>query len=195
MRKTIILLFLSIGFSVQSIACSCESDWDDSFKKTLRQADFVALVKIISFDEYLDDFVLGYKEKIPYSMTAEVIKKYKGREERKRIQIIGDDGAQCRPYLSEFEINKQYLVAPSRFDNSDSTQYYFFICRTEYLEVNIEENIAYGKYSLLQSQITVDRVESDISKLETSSLHLELVVVLLLILMVFLFFRIKRVHK
>lgn len=129
-------------------------------------------------------------------MTAEIIRKYKGREERKRIEVLGDDGVECRPYLSEFEVGKYYLIAPNKIDNSDSIQYYFFICSTEYLEVNKEENMAFGKYTLLQRRIDISKFESEILKNDLSFWNLKFLTSILLIgVALLVIISMKRAHN
>ncbi len=181
------LIFLFILFSsFELFACSCSRNWNDSFSLTAENSEFVALVKIISFDEYLDREITDYDGRMPYSMTAEIIKKYKGKESRKRITIFGDNGMLCRPYLSDFEINGYYLVSPNPLDNSANTEYDFFFCRTEYLKVDIESNKAYGNYSMFRNQIDLDTFES---KLENgiwdlviiSSIGILLIIVLIIV--------------
>ena len=154
------------------IACSCSRSWNDSFSKTAKYSEFVALVKVISFDSFLEREFSDDEEKIPYSMTVEIIEQYKGKESRKRITIYGDDGMMCRPYLTDFEINGYYLISPNPLDNSVNTEYDFFACRTEYLEVNIDSNEAYGNYSLIRNKIDLDNFES---KLENGDWDLEII--------------------
>jgi len=150
---------------------------------TAENSEFVALVKIISFDEYLDREITDYDGKMPYSMTAEIIKKYKGKESRKRITIFGDNGMLCRPYLSDFEINGYYLVTPNPLDNSENTEYDFFSCRTEYLKVDIESNKAYGNYSMFRNQIELDSFEN---KLENSNRDLVIIITIGILLILIL---------
>jgi len=127
---------------------------------TAENSEFVALIRVLSFDEYLERDISGYEGKMPYSMTVEIIKKYKGGESRKRIKIWGDDGTMCRPYLSEFKINNYYLIAPHALNNTANTEFEFFSCRTDYLRVDISTNKAYGKYSLIKRQIDIKTFES-----------------------------------
>jgi hypothetical protein len=126
---------------------------------TAENSEFVALIKILSFDEYLEVDIMGDEGKIPYSMTAEIIMKYKGKETRNRINILGDNGILCRPYLTDFKINGYYLVAPIPIDNTPNTDYEFFVCRTDYLMVDISKKKAYGKYSLIRYQIDITTFE------------------------------------
>lgn len=124
----------------------------------------MALVKIISFDEYLEYDISGHEGKMPYAMTVEIIKKYKGKEQREKIKILGDNGILCRPYLSDFGINGYYLISPHQLENNLNTEYDFFTCRTEYLKVDINSNIAYGKYSMIRNRIDLEAFERKLNK-------------------------------
>lgn len=145
--------------------CSCSTDWNDSFSKTVEEAGFVALIKVISFDEYLDweRYDDGSDEKIPYAMTVKIIQQYKGTETRKEVTILGDNGILCRPYLSDFELNGYYLIAPSRLDQSADTEFDFFACRTDYLKVDMETKTAHGNYSMFQDQVELETFEADLN--------------------------------
>ena len=157
MRHTLIIAIILVFSAYKAFSCSCFHTWNDSFRLTARTSEFVALIKVISFDHYLEDDY--YHEKIPYSMTVEIIEKYKGDENRKFIRIWGDNGILCRPYLTEFEINGYYLAAPIPIENTVNTDYEFFICRTDYLTVDIAENKAYGNYSLIRKKIKISTFE------------------------------------
>lgn len=147
--------------SFNSFACDCKCDGDCSFSQISSGMEFVALVKIIEYSDFLD-------QKMPFSMTVEIIKKYKGTESRKRIKIWGDDGAQCRPYIAEFEIGKYYLIAPTLIkENSElekKDDYDFFSCWTDYLTVDIDKGIAHGEYSKKRNKITLKEFESELKK-------------------------------
>jgi|TARA_R110001599_G_scaffold24835_5_gene89440 hypothetical protein len=159
LKKVIILIFLSIFPFLKVLACSCGVAWNDSFSRTAQNSELVVLIKVLSFDEYLEDDILGYDGKMPYSMTVEIIKKYKGKESRNKIKILGDDGILCRPYLSEFKVGNYYLAAPLAIYATSNTDYEFFSCRTDYLKVNISANRAYGKYSLIRYIINLKAFE------------------------------------
>lgn len=160
LRQTLLIISFLVFSSIEILACSCSHSWNDSFRLTAENSEFVALVKIISFDEYLKDEIIGYDGKMPYSMTVEIVKKYKGTESRNRIKVLGDNGALCRPYLSNFEVNSYYLISPNLIDNTADTEYDFFVCRTEYLKVDITTNKAYGNYSMLRKQIDIKTFEN-----------------------------------
>ena len=64
--------------SFNSFACDCECDGDCSFSQISSGMEFVALVKVIEYSDFLDQETIGYDKKMPFSMTVEIIKKYKG---------------------------------------------------------------------------------------------------------------------
>lgn len=191
MRKKLLIISFVLFCSSELSACSCSSAWNDSFSRTAKTSEFVTLVKILSYDKYLENEIMGFDGSMPYSMTAEIIKKFRGKESRKTITILGDNGILCRPYLSDFEINGYYLVSPIPMDNSANTEYFFSSCRTDYLKVNIQTNKAHGKYSLIRNQIDIKTFES---KLENGDWDLAKVGLLgiLLILMFSIFRRNKK---
>ncbi|WP_159092206.1 hypothetical protein [Aquimarina sp. Aq107] len=190
-RSVLIVLFIFF-YSSDVFACSCSFAWNDSFSRTIKNSEFVALVKIISFDKYLDEDILGHNGKMPYSMTVEIIKKYKGNEKRKKIKILGDNGMLCRPYLSYFKINSYYLVSPNALDNSANTEYDFFSCRTEYLNVDMDSNVALGNYSLIRNQINLDKFENKVKNGDWDILLLSLILSSTILLLLFMRRNIKR---
>ncbi|RED37666.1 hypothetical protein DFQ10_1262 [Winogradskyella eximia] len=154
--------------SFNSFACDCECEGDCSFKGVANGMEFVALVKVIEYSDFLDYEIDGYGKKMPFSMTVEIVKKYKGTESRKRIKIWGDDGAQCRPYIADFEVGKYYLIAPNRIEENSELgkkdDFDFFSCWTDYLTVDYDNGIAYGEYSKRKDKITLKEFESGIKK-------------------------------
>ncbi|MDH7914647.1 hypothetical protein [Winogradskyella sp. SYSU M77433] len=166
LKKILLLTIMLISFS--SFACECECEGDCSFSGVANGMEFVALVKVIEYSDFLNEEIIGYEGKMPFSMTVEIIKKYKGTESRKRIKIWGDDGAQCRPYIAEFEIGKYYLIAPTRIEKDSElgkqNDYDFFSCWTDYLTVDIENGIAIGEYSKKRNKILLKELENELEK-------------------------------
>ncbi|MEZ4816901.1 MAG: hypothetical protein R2776_02875 [Flavobacteriaceae bacterium] len=167
--KHLILTLILIFSSLKGYSCECYCPDDCSFSVISTKSKFVALVKIISFDDFLNDEILGYDGKMPYSMTVEIIKKYKGSESRNRIKIWGDNGMLCRPYIANFKIGEYYLIAPSilgefAMEVENELDYDFFSCHTDYLKVDMEELIAIGEYSKSKNEIKLSDFEIDIKK-------------------------------
>ncbi len=156
--KKILLLVVQIFLCTCThlYACSCSSAWNDTFLRTARSNEYVALVKVLSFDAFLnDEFKRGHEEKIPYSMTVEVIRNYKGFTEGEKIIIYGDNGILCRPYLNVFELDAYYLIAPIQYEYEGEQSFSFFICRTDYLKVNKSSNTVVGNYSFLRNSASL----------------------------------------
>lgn len=169
MRKIILVLAINILSAFQLFACECECVGDCSFSTISKSSELVALVKVISYDDYLDEEIMGHNGKMPYSMTLEIVKKYRGNESRTRIKVWGDNGAECRPYIAYFKIGRHYLVAPDQLGEyglpgEGPKDYAFFSCNSDYLKVNLEENKAYGHYSETRSEINLVEFEREIEK-------------------------------
>lgn len=169
MKKTFVLVLLLL-FSVKSFACSCECNGDCSFSQISKGSEFVALVKVIEYSDFLDEEIYDYDGKMPYSITVEVIEKYIGSEKRKTIKIWGDNGMLCRPYIANFEIGKYYLIAPSKIgetsDKGVKDDYDFFSCFTDYLTVDFDKQIAYGEYSKKENQVSLNDFERELKSLK-----------------------------
>ena len=183
-RRLLLSIAFYCSFTATLVSCTCHNQWNDSFKRTTSINDFVGLVKIISFDEYVDGSWSDDKDSIPYVMTVEIIQQYKGALNEETIKIYGDDGVMCRPYLSSFELGEHLLIAPSLLDPSDNS-YAFFFCRTEYLSVDMETRTAIGNYSFWRKQISLDSVERNLNYGEWDVG----IVVLLSLLLFFLIYR------
>ena len=177
MKKVLLILTLLLLSLVEGNACSCSRPWNDSFSRTAKSASFIALVKIVSFDEFLNTEFNEAGEPIPYAMTAEIIRQYKGEASSKRIRIVGDNGILCRPYLNEFELNGYYLIAPKLEENAT---YYFHVCTTDYLTVDYDAKKVRGKYSLLRSRISLNRFENKLNNGDYDLLWASLIVATLI---------------
>ncbi|MBO6522645.1 MAG: hypothetical protein JJ971_02370 [Balneolaceae bacterium] len=184
MKQTLLLISFLICPFFEVLACSCGWAWNDSFSRTAEKSELVALIKVLSFDEYLEDDILGYDEQMPYSMTVEIIKKYKGRESRKKIKVLGDTGILCRPYLAEFKVGSYYLAAPIPIDSTSNTEYDFSVCRTDYLKVDTITNRAYGKYSMIRYIINLKAFERKLKNRDWDYVIISSIVSLLIIIFV-----------
>ena len=54
MKKTFVFL-LTLIISLKSFACSCECKGDCSFIKISKGSEFVALIKVIEYSDFLDE--------------------------------------------------------------------------------------------------------------------------------------------
>lgn len=161
------LLFIIILFiSAKGISCSCSCNWNCRFGAIADNQEFVALVKVLEHS----DFIEYADGRIPYSMTVEIINRYKGSESRSVIKIWGDNGSLCRPYIQEFVVGNYYLIAPSKITersaetDEETGGYDLFSCWTDYLTVDYEKKIAYGEYSWWRKEITLEKFERKLKK-------------------------------
>ena len=172
--KGVLILTLIVFFTSTSYSCDCECMNDCSFHKIFMSSKFVALVKVISYDNYLGREIMGYNKNMPQSMEVEIIRLYKGFETRKKIRIWGDNGMLCRPYIANFAIGDYFLIAP-RFIKVPSSlkestvDYEFFSCVTDYLRVDKRLKVAYGEYKEKQNKILLRSFEKIINRMKEAT--------------------------
>ncbi|MHA7059508.1 hypothetical protein ACWGOQ_0019945 [Aquimarina sp. M1] len=161
-----LLVLIIVFHSLELTACDCQCNGDCSFSTSI--GGFVALVKVIEYSEFSEYEMNGETKKMPLAMKVEVIKKYKGEESREIIQIWGDNGALCRPYTGYFKIGKHYLIAPNKIwsnsENGKVNDYSFFICKTEFLDVDLDKKMVYGEYALNVNKISLEKIEAHLNK-------------------------------
>ena len=167
-----LLTILSIVLNTNIIfPCDCGCEGDCSFSVVSQQTELVALVKVISYDDFLEAEIMNYDGKMPYSMTVEIIDLYKGEEKRKHIKIWGDNGVLCRPYIARFKIGEYYLIATNKLnkllmdENEKPDDYDFFVCQTDYLRIDLTKRIAYGEYMPKQMETNLDEIIEDIKNM------------------------------
>ena len=154
--------------SFKSFACDCECKGDCSFISVSNGIEFVALVKIVEYTDFVKIYTDKSEKLMPLAMIVEVIKKYKGKESRIKIKIWGDDGMLCRPYIHYFNIGDYFLIAPQiineNSENGKENDYEFFTCWTDHLKVDYEKKIAFGEYSKRKNKISLKRFEKEFKK-------------------------------
>ena len=169
MKHLTIFTAFIIFSTISTYACDCECPDDCSFNVISNTHNFVALVKVISYDDYLEHEIIGYDDRMPYSMTVEIIKKYKGSESKKTIKIWGDNGMLCRPYIVHFKIGEFYLIAPRmlgdyKMEIESPNDYDFFSCSTDFLKVDMDKEVALGEYSKEKNEIKLSDFEHRLVK-------------------------------
>lgn len=113
MKVFILSLFFSLLF-YNGFACSC--NYSGNFSKAAKHTDLVAMVRIISHDDYFT--MLPYDStKRPMSVIVEIIKKYKGKEQSEKIKIFGDNGFLCRASILHMQEGEYYVVAVDKSQN------------------------------------------------------------------------------
>ncbi len=160
----ILSLFLLVPAG-RSFSCSC--DPQGAFLDVAPRATFVALVKVKQYSSFREI----NNEPIPMSMDVEVIKVYKGKEERKTVKVWGDNGRLCRPYLSQFKPGQYYVIAFSKgmdgaegytHKNETPSDYAISICGDFWLDADIDKQMAKGKVSEKEQEIPLSKLESSL---------------------------------
>jgi len=155
--KKIIFISAFFMFAVSHVfACDCDSQ--GQFLTVASKSELVALVKVTKYLTFKEI----YDKQTPMSMEVEVIEVYKGKESRKTFIVWGDNGALCRPYLSQFDTGKYYVIAFYKgvdgskvhgHKDEKTTDYSISICGDYWLQADIEKQIATGAVTAKQTQI------------------------------------------
>ena len=117
-----ILLIISIALlSTSSYACDCF--WGGNFIEVCNGTDLVVKVKVLK--------KLKDKRHFNHKMEVEIIETFKGKETSKIINVWGDDGKECRPYIDYFETGGTYYLSLHNYNN----EYEVMNCGETYLQV------------------------------------------------------------
>jgi hypothetical protein len=85
-----------VGSSRVALACSC--GWAGGFLKVAGNTQLIVTAKVLSYDKN--------------SMHLQVLRTLKGSA-ASSIRVFGDNGAQCRPYVTTFPIGTTWVFAVS----------------------------------------------------------------------------------
>lgn len=163
--KFILAIFLMTMEQV-TFACDCESQGE--FLKVAPKTEFVALVKVTKYLTFKEI----YDRQTPMSMELEIINVFKGTETRKTITVWGDNGILCRPYLSQFDTGKYYVIAFNKgsdglkghvHKDEKTTDYSISICGDFWLKADIKKQVATGAVTDKQTQIKLADLKSKLS--------------------------------
>lgn len=104
-----------IGFSIlfltpNAYACSCASS-DRSFVQLAKRSQLAVRGKVIEYHWSQDD---KERKRMPVAMTVEVKEVYKGATKLGKVIVWGDNGIQCRPYVTQFPLGTEWVLALSK---------------------------------------------------------------------------------
>jgi hypothetical protein len=168
MRMLSIILVFILTTTNQTFACSCI--WQGDFLTVAPKSELVAMVKI---NNYLTLKNINGKP-MPISMEVEIVRVFYGQETRKFVTIWGDNGALCRPYLDNFNIDNYYVIAFIQGSetiinaNKDEkkTDYAISNCGNYWLTVDKEKEMATGGVSKKHNAISIGDLEKYFNKIE-----------------------------
>ncbi len=84
-------------------------------------SEVVALVKVKSYNNFFQ-FTGGLtsdEHQQPLSATFEIVELLRGDEQRTEIEVFGDPGNLCRPYIDYLTAGEYYVVALNKSDGID----------------------------------------------------------------------------
>lgn len=138
MRKIICILVALVGLNnISAKACDCI--YFGGFAYSNQFADLVVYGRVVKYDK-----IGTYGSSTnPYSIKFEIIECLRGVEKRDTISVFGDYGADCRPYISIFKPNTEWILAVNRYNND----YGISNCGEFYMKVknSIVKGNVYGK--------------------------------------------------
>jgi hypothetical protein len=143
MKKLILLVVFTFTVTITNLyACSC--GYHGPFLQVAIETPLVGLFKVTKLLTFKN--ISG--KPTPMSMEVEMIEKYKGEDNRKRIVVWGDPGHLCRPYLSLFTEAQYYVIALNsvgkRMPEEKETDYFISICGAYWLNVNFKKSTVTG---------------------------------------------------
>jgi hypothetical protein len=117
MKKHIAIFLILI--CTRTFACDC--DWAGNFLEMAINSEVVALVKVKNYNNFFQftGGVTSDEHQQPLSATFEIIELLRGNEQRTEIEIFGDPGNLCRPYINYLKVGNYYLVALNKSEGID----------------------------------------------------------------------------
>ena len=112
MKKTISILMLLSCFQ---LLFGCDCGWNGGlFKNTLKNKLTVhgKVKKHLTFTEV-------YGDTIATSAQIEILQFIKGQVDKKVITVWGDRGADCRPYLVDFNVGSEWIFSLHEIENQE----------------------------------------------------------------------------
>ena len=90
-------------------ACSCF--WAGPLLTVGPRAELIVRAKVLNYH--------GRSEEIDLAMDVEVLEVLKGDTGTARIRIWGDNGMQCRPYVSRFPVQTEWIFAIDKLTSKE----------------------------------------------------------------------------
>jgi len=104
-----------IGFSIlfltpTAYACNCARS-NSSFVQLTKRSELVIRGRVIEYHWNKDD---KERKSRPLAMIVAVKEIYKGVTKLGKVTVWGDNGMQCRPYVTQFPIGTEWILALSK---------------------------------------------------------------------------------
>jgi hypothetical protein len=138
--SSIIISFLILLLTPSAYGCSCVLS-KSSFVQLTKRSELVIRGRVIEYVWHKDD---RGKKRTPLAMTIEVKEVYKGAAKLGKIVVWGDNGMQCRPYVTKFPIKTEWILALSKDPSTAKGELAVSACGEYWLQVkgsNVVEKV------------------------------------------------------
>lgn len=112
-------------------ACSCANS-GKSFVQLTKNSQSVVRGKVIQYHWSKNDREQRGK---PQAMIVEVKEVYKGATKLAKVTVWGDNGIQCRPYVTQFPIGTEWVLALSKDYWTQKGELAISVCGEYWLQV------------------------------------------------------------
>jgi hypothetical protein len=139
--KLVFSIFMILGMatlSQTSYACDCSALGKDFFEtvylhnKAVQSGEWSADAALTIVSAQVKEYKQLRSGPYPTEMVLEVSSVVQGELTTREIIVEGDDGAQCRPYVTNFPIGQSYIFALNQYEGT----YYISICGNYSKEVS-----------------------------------------------------------
>jgi hypothetical protein len=127
----IIISFSILLSPLPTYACSCV-DNGSSFVQKAKRAKLVIRGKVTKYHWHKDD---REHNGTPLAMTVGVKEVYRGATKLSNIVVWGDNGILCRPYVTQFPIGTEWVLALSEDSWTSKGELAVSVCGEYWLSV------------------------------------------------------------
>ncbi len=118
-------------------------------------SEVVALVKVKSYNNFFQftGGITSDEHQQPLSATFEIVELLRGEEQRTEIEVFGDPGNLCRPYIDYLKTGDYYVVALNKSEGIDHgngiietpNDYFLWGCGEFWINYDMTNNSVTGR--------------------------------------------------
>lgn len=125
----VLLSFLLLVVSPLMPVYGCSCGWSGPFLTVSSNAQIIVRGKVLAYK--------GEARGVKLSMDFEVLEVIKGKLNKKTIRVWGDNGALCRPCVTQFPIGTEWILALNGLGSKPGieSEYAISVCGTYWLKV------------------------------------------------------------
>ncbi|MSV36346.1 MAG: hypothetical protein EXQ47_12230 [Bryobacterales bacterium] len=128
---------LPLLMPIRCAACSCA--WTGPLLKVAPASELVIRARVLGYH--------GRSRGVDLAMDVEVQEVLKGNTRASRLRIWGDNGAQCRPYVSGFPVRTEWIFAIGKLTGEKGREGDYFIGGCGEYWARVENDHVVGRLS------------------------------------------------